>query len=242
MKSVGGWIQSWGPNEAWGFLGNRQECSGRSCLSDPFCHWGCGHLNILEETLILYLGFLSQQVMSLTISPTLELLTLHNTGGSRQNVSNQETHFPVREIRQLASHGPWSYFPSTRSSWSYRTMKWCSENRSSSTQETAPVRLGHFLVENDMWEKKKMICDLTQWLKCSVNSPSADIRGSETKGWGWGWKVAALTITLISKNISFPSPKSLTFCGLNCPSGRGIFAREPDEGSTWPSGTPPTAG
>lgn len=43
------------------------------------------------------------------------------------------------------------HFPSTRSSWSYRTMKLCSENRSSSTQETAPVRLGHFLVENDMW-------------------------------------------------------------------------------------------
>lgn len=163
-------------------------------------HWGCGHLNILEETLILYLGFLSQQVMPLSISPTLELRTLHNTGGSRQNLSNQETHFLVREIRQLASHGPWSYFPSTRSSWSYRTMKRCSESRSSSTQETAPVRLGHFLVENDTWKKKKRkwhVISHSDWNAVSIlPQPILDVQKPRAGVGGGRWQLSLLLWSL----------------------------------------------
>ena len=137
----------------------------------------------------------------------------------------------MREMRQLASQGPWSYFPSTRSSWSYRTMKLCSASRSSSTQETAPVRLGHFLVENDMWSHT-----VTE-MQCRL--PLSQYQRFRSHGWGGRWKVAALTITLLSENIRFPSPKSFMFCGLHCPRVWGIFAREPNEGSTWPFGTPP---
>ena len=162
-----------------------------------------------------------------SILPFWERLTLH---GPDKIVSNQETYFLGREMRQLASHQPLSYFPSTRNSWPYRTMQWCSENRSSSIQETTPVRLGHFLVESDMWSQTvtKMQCQFFLGQYISL----------ETKGWGWGWRVATFTITFPSKNICFPSPKSLMICRHNCPRW-GVIIREPSKGSPWPFETPP---
>lgn len=155
--------------------------------------------------------------MSLTCLSSLELLALHNTRWSKQNCL-QPRNFPVKEIRELASHEPLSYFPSTRSSWPYRTMKWCSENRSSSVQETTPVRLRHFLVESDM--SSQTVTEIRCQFSLSQQHP-------ETKGGEW-WRVAVLTVNFFSKNICFSSSKSLTLCGLNCPKVR-CFHRELNE-------------
>lgn len=124
-----------------------------------------------------------------SVLPLLELLTLQNTDKA---VSNREAHFPETGMRQLASHGALSYFPSTRSSWPYRTMKWCSENRSSSIQETTPVRLGHFLIESDMWSQ-------------TVTEMQCQFSLSQHRGLGWGWRVAALSIFSL-KIFAFHTP------------------------------------
>lgn len=113
--------------------------------------------------------------------------------------------------------GPWSHFPSTRSSWSW-TMKLCSENRSSSTQETAPVRLGHFLE----------ICDLTQWLKSSV-SIAQPISGAQEPGWGGRWRVAALHYYFAIWKHSLYIPQIIHVLWTLLSKGVIIFAREPSE-------------
>lgn len=89
-----------------------------------------------------------------------------------------------------------------------------------------------------LWDQdgflQKVICDLKQWLKCSVNSPSANIEIQKLRV-GEGWMVAALTF--LSKNICFPSPKSFVFCWLNCPRVR-CFHQGTNKGSTRPFGIP----